>query len=269
MITIFGASGFIGSHLADKLEQLHLDFQAVRREDPPPPGNLGDVIYCIGVTADFRSRTFDTVAAHVCTLLELARNGQFESLLYLSSTRLYAANDSTDEEQALRVSPRNPDDLYNISKAMGESIALNCGRPARVVRIANVYGPDFTSDNFLPSILKQAASGETIVLQTAPESAKDYISIADVVDGLIQIATKGRQQIYNLASGVNVTHSQIAETLRRSAGCAVEFASAAPEIKSPPINIDRMRSEFNFAPASILDDLPQLVQMYRANRSQT
>ena len=266
MITILGASGFIGSQLADKLTQLHLDFQAVRRGDPLPPGNLGDVIYCIGVTADFRSRTFATVESHVCALLELARNSKFESLLYLSSTRLYAANDATDEEQPLRVSPRNPDDLYNISKAMGESITLNCGRPARVARLANVYGPDFTSDNFLPGILKQAAQGETIVLQTAPESAKDYISIADVVDGLIQIATRGQQQIYNLASGVNVSHREIAETLRRTAGCAVEFASAAPEIKSPPINIDRMRSEFNFAPASLLHDLPQLVQLYQANR---
>jgi nucleoside-diphosphate-sugar epimerase len=266
MITILGASGFIGSQLADKLTQLHLDFQPVRRHDPLPPGNLGDVIYCIGVTADFRSRAFDTVESHVCALLDLARNGNFESLLYLSSTRLYAANDATDEEQPLRVSPRNPDDLYNISKAMGESIALNCGRPARVARIANVYGPDFNSDNFLPSILKQAAKGETIVLQTAPESAKDYISIADVVDGLIQIATRGQQQIYNLASGVNVSHRELAETLRRTAGCAVEFATAAPEIKSPPINIDRMRGEFNFAAASILDDLPQLVQLYQANR---
>ncbi|HSK62685.1 MAG TPA: NAD(P)-dependent oxidoreductase [Pyrinomonadaceae bacterium] len=269
MITILGASGFIGSHLADKLGQLHFDVHAIRRGEPIPQRNLGDVIYCIGVTADFRSRTFATVESHVCALLDVARTCNFESLLYLSSTRLYAGNDSTAEEQPLRVRPHNPDDLYNISKAMGESIALNCGRPARVARIANVYGPDFTSANFLPSILKQAASGETIVLQTAPESAKDYISVADVVDGLIQIATKGQQQIYNLASGVNVSHREIAETLQRSTGCAVEFATAAPEIKSPPINIDRMRSEFNFAAASILDDLPQLVQLYRANRSHT
>ncbi len=269
MITVLGASGFIGSHLANKLAQFEVEFQTIGRSEPLPAGNLGHVVYCIGLTADFRSRLFDTVEAHVCTLLELVRKCRFDSLLYLSSTRLYAAGDSTDEEQSLCVAPRDQSDLYNISKVMGESIALNSGRPARVVRIANVYGPDFASDNFLPSLLKRAVSGERIVLQTAPDSAKDYISITDVVDGLIRIVNRGQDQIYNLASGINVSHAQLAERLRSLTGCTFEFTPGAPAISRPQININRMRAEFSFAPASVLDDLPKLVQLYEGNRSRT
>src|ERR1041384_6411865 len=78
MITVLGASGFIGSHLLARLRKLKLQCQGVGRNNPLPDGNLGNAVYCIGVTADFRSRLFDTVDAHVCKLLEGVRNCEFE-----------------------------------------------------------------------------------------------------------------------------------------------------------------------------------------------
>lgn len=266
MFTILGASGFIGSRLAQRLDALGLDYQGAGRQDVLPAESLGNVIYCIGLTADFRSRPFDTVEAHVCKLLEVVRKCQFDSLLYLSSTRLYnARDDSTTEDNALRIAPLNPSDLYNVSKAMGESIVLNCGRPARVARISNVYGCDFTSNNFLSSIIKDSVIRRKIVLQTSAPSAKDYIAVDDVVDGLVAIATRGKEQIYNLASGVNVSNGQLAETLRGLTGCAVEFLPGASLVTFPPINIDRMQAEFSFNPSLVLDDMPHLIDLYRRN----
>lgn len=263
MITILGASGFIGSHLAKRLQQYKLKFQAVKRNAPVPAGNLGNVIYCIGVTADFRSKPFETVDAHVCTLLDFVSRHEFDSLLYLSSTRLYAGGDSTAEDEELRVRPQSANDLYNLSKLMGESIALNCGRTGRVARIANVYGPDFKSDNFLPSILRQAASGGKIVFETAPDSEKDYVWVHEVVENLIWIAAQGKQQIYNVASGMNVSNAQLAVRLQQLTGCEIEFASGAPAIKYPRINIDRVRGEFGIVPSSVLSDLDWLLQSYK------
>src|SRR5687767_2338509 len=167
MITILGASGFIGSLMAKRLQQYKLEFQSVKRNEVIPAGNLGNVIYCIGVTADFRSKPFETVDAHVCTLLDLVRRHEFDSLLYLSSTRLYEGNDSTDEQEALRVRPQSANDLYNLSKMMGESITLNCGRTGRVARIANVYGADFPSENFLRSLFRRSDHEGRMVLKAA------------------------------------------------------------------------------------------------------
>ena len=267
MITILGASGFIGSLLARRLQQYKLEFQAVKRHEVIPSGNLGNVIYCIGVTADFRSKPFETIDAHVCTLLDFVRAHEFDSLLYLSSTRLYAGHDSSDEDEPLRVRPQTANDLYNISKLMGESIALNCGRTGRVARIANVYGDDFTSDNFLPSILRQAVNGEKIVLQTAPDSEKDYVWIHEVVENLIWIAAEGKQQIYNVASGMNVSNRGLAAKLQQLTGCEIKFAPDAPAIKYPQINIARVRGEFGIVPSSLLNDLPWLVQLYKEKSS--
>lgn len=267
MITVLGADGFIGSQLVRKLVTDGVDHQAIGRNDPLPGGNLGDVIYCIGLTADFRTRLLQTVESHVCYLLDLVRGQEFNSLLYLSSTRVYAGSDSTNEEESLLVKPQSQDDLYNLSKVMGESVVLNCGRHTRVARISNVYGPDFNSENFLSTILRQSVNSEEIVLETAPDSAKDYVNVSDVVDGLIKLATAGRERIYNLGSGLNVSHTELTQKLQDLTGCVVEFAPNAPTVQFPPINIQRMRHEFNFAPSFILDDLVHLVPLYRKSRT--
>jgi nucleoside-diphosphate-sugar epimerase len=266
MITVLGASGFIGSRIVKRLATLGQEHRAVRRDDALPAGSLGHVIYCIGLTADFRSRPLDTVEAHVCKLLEVLRTCEFESLLYLSSTRLYSAADSTSEETAIRIAPLDGSDLYNASKAMGESLVLNCGRAmGRVARISNVYGSDFDSDNFLSSIIRDAIVNKAIVFQTSAESAKDYISVAKVVDTLIEIATNGSERIYNLASGNNVSNGELANKLRALTGCTIQFSEPAPFVTFPPINIDRLRADFAFQPSHLLDDLPQLIDLYRHN----
>ena len=265
MITVLGASGFIGSRIVKRLETLGHEHRAVRRDDALPSGSLGHVVYCIGLTADFRSRPLDTVDAHVCKLLEVLRAGEFESLLYLSSTRLYNGADSTAEETPLRIAPLDGSDLYNASKAMGESLVLHCGRPARVARISNVYGADFASDNFLSSIIRDAVTRNEIVFQTAADSAKDYISVDNVAGSLIEIATSGKERIYNLASGSNVSNGELAEQLHALTGCAIQFSQPSPRVTFPPINIDRLRAEFDFQPSRVLDDMPQLVDLYRRN----
>lgn len=265
MITVLGASGFIGSHLIKRLEALGSEYQSVDRDDALPAGSLGHAIYCIGLTADFRSRPFDTVEAHVCKLMDLLRDGRFESLLYLSSTRLYTGADSTSEETTIRIAPLDASDLYNASKAMGESLALNCGRPTRVARISNVYGDDFNSDNFLSSIIRDAIVQKKILLHTSADSAKDYISVDNVAQALIKIATSGKERIYNLASGFNVGNGQLAEKLRELTGCAIEYSPQAPSITFPAIDVGRLRSEFDFQPSNVLVDLPHLVDLYRRN----
>ncbi len=269
LITVFGASGFIGSNLVAELRQRNAEHIALTRKDPIPQQHLGRVIYCIGVTADFRSKPFETVDAHVCKLRAILQDCEFESLTYLSSTRVYANSvGPAREEDPIVVAPADLSDLYNISKAMGESLSLNCGRSARVVRLSNVYGPDFDSENFLATIIKEAITTGQLTLNTTRDSAKDHVSIRDVVHGLIEIATRGRERIYNLASGMPVSNEELAARLGKIVNLKVEFRENASRMTFPPIAVDRMRSEFDFRPSFLLDELEGLVSLYReTNRS--
>jgi nucleoside-diphosphate-sugar epimerase len=255
--TVLGASGVIGRHLVARLRAAGETVYTPGRGEPGLYQRaLGHVIYAIGLTADFRQRPYDTVQAHVSLLAEVLQRADFSSLLYLSSTRVYARAAHGREDLPLPVQPQDPSDLYNLSKLMGESLCLSSGRAGvRVARLSNVVGgEDADSANFVPSLLREARSGR-IRLQTAADSAKDYIHIDDVADLLPRIAVHGRERLYNVASGVQTTHAQWAQQLAALTGCAVEIAPGAPTAGFAPIDITRIRTEFGYAPRPVLSVL--------------
>jgi nucleoside-diphosphate-sugar epimerase len=260
--TVLGGSGFIGSHLVAHLRSVGHECRVLGRDysselDMP----LGHVIYCVGVTGDFRWRPLETVSAHVCHLIALLERGRFDSITYLSSTRVYSTQ--TSPVSALTVDPCNPDHLYNISKLMGESTCLTRHLHSKVVRVSNVYGMELQSHNFLASIVRSAVQHGRVNLQTTMESARDYVGIDDVVRMLPEIAVRGRRRVYNLAFGTNRTTAELMEALKRETGCIVEVAPDAATIRYPDIDIVDLRQEIGFRPKDVLEALPDLVAGYR------
>lgn len=262
--TVLGARGFIGSRLLSYLrDRGHECAGVVRGDDLAARQPLGHAIYCIGVTADFRSRPFDTVRAHVCTVADVLETAQFESLLYLSSTRIYAGAAVTREDTALVASPGNPEDYYNLTKLTGEALCLASKREGvRVVRLSNVYGDDFSSSNFLPTVIRDAIVDRRVILHNSLASEKDYVSISDVVRTLPKIAVLGQHRVYNLASGVNTSNREILECISGITGCSYAEQGNASITRFPVTDISRLRTEFKFDPKPLLAELPALVKAF-------
>ena len=111
-----GSSGFIGSALSSHLksqqiECVDLDLRTEEISDK----SLGHVIYAIG-EPNFKEKPIQSIDAHVLKLEKFLQKANFESFLYLSSTRIYYGSTSTDEDSSLLVNPLKFDNLYNISK---------------------------------------------------------------------------------------------------------------------------------------------------------
>jgi nucleoside-diphosphate-sugar epimerase len=273
--TVVGGAGFIGSHLIQHFAQHGIEcFCPERGKNSIFERPLGNVIYSAGVTADSRQRPLDAIRAHVCYLVDLLQRADFDSFLYLSGTRVYVGSQTAVEEQDLVANPHRLDDIYNLSKLTGEAACLADPRAqVRVARLSNVYGANWVSQNFLDSIIKDALLTGKVALRTALDSAKDYISVQDVVRLLPRIAAGGRRRVYNVASGRNVTNGELVDSLHKLTGCQVEVVTEAPRYIFPPISIGRIRDEFEFTAASVRGDLPKLVAEYRmlaeANRPRT
>jgi nucleoside-diphosphate-sugar epimerase len=259
--TVFGSTGFIGRHLTAYLRGLgHQVLTPGRGELASLQGHLGHAIYAIGLTADFRTKPFETVRAHVTVLSDLLENAPFDSLTYLSSTRLYSGAACGRWDAAISVNSTDASDLYNLSKLMGESLCLNAGRKGtKVVRLSNVVGAgDPHSSNFLYSLIQEARNGR-ISLQSDPQSDKDYIHLDDVVEMLPRIATEGRLSTYNLASGLNLTHAAWVNALHALTGCEIHYPQGKSPVTFPPIDISALQSEFHFTPRPVLPILPNLL----------
>ena len=269
MFTVLGAGGFIGGQLAEalKAEDSDVVYAPLRQGkstiwDKVMGRDLGHVFYCIGLTANFRSRPYDTVEAHVCFLRQLLEQGRFESITYLSSTRVYEGATSTRESATLQVSPGDPGHLYNLSKLMGESLSLACGHKARVVRLSNVFGRDMPRQNFISQVLEEASNTGRVRLLTAPQSEKDFVSINDVIRWLPKIAMGGTRQIYNVASGTNTSNAEIALLLEQK-GIEVSFADNAAEWSFPIIDTSHLTQEFGTAQSSLASEFEYLFDCFK------
>jgi nucleoside-diphosphate-sugar epimerase len=133
-----------------------------------------------------------------------------------------------------------------------------------VARLSNVYGPGLQQHAFLSVVLRQAAERGRVTLESSLDSARDFVSVADVVPVLTRIALDGRERVYNVAAGAAVTNRELTEALARLTGCEVVVDPAAPRVRRPLVDVARLRDELGFAPRRLLDDLPALLEDARS-----
>ena len=265
MFTVYGGAGFIGSNLVTYLEGQGEEVYVPDRDSNPADekNNLGHVIYCIGLTADFRSRPLDTAEAHVGKLIDVLSNTDYQSFLYLSSTRLYDQANSGDEETDFLINPHDPLQIYSLTKLAGEAACLSQdNNKVRIARLSNVFGMDVESENFLMAIIGKALREDKIHLQTSRQSSKDYINIAYVVRALAHIAVAGNERVYNVAEGKNTTHAEIVDEIANITGCQLTVADGAPTITFPALSVDRLRKEFDCQQENLLGTLPSLIKAF-------
>jgi nucleoside-diphosphate-sugar epimerase len=259
--TVIGGQGFIGRALVRRLLGLGWDCWVPDRgiDWPQPVRPLGRVIYCAGMTADYLRDPAATLEAHAGLLSRVLQSAHYESLVYLSSTRLYdglvPSEVPAKEEGGLLVNPLESRHLYDLSKLAGESLChvLGEGR-ARVARLSCVYNDERDDDGFLPALLKQVATAradEELHLASSPHFSRDYVHVSDVVQALIDIALHGKQPTYNVASGQNLRNDALANMVQTHSTRRIVFdLDRAP---SPPavVSIQRLQTEFGWAPQSV------------------
>ncbi|XZF13819.1 NAD-dependent epimerase/dehydratase family protein [Chitinophagaceae bacterium MMS25-I14] len=269
MITVLGHAGFIGSQIVQELQQRNLEYFLPGRDEDLKGKNLGKVIFCIGLTADAKKKPFDTIEAHINKLSEIIRYSQFDDITYASSARVYVHGTGLASETGnIAVDVADPFELFNLTKLTAESLLRNTVPHFKSVRYANVYGLDIHSENFLTSIISEAIARGTVTLHTTPDSAKDYISLRDAASLTVDIALRGTQQIYNVASGINTTNKQITDRIAQVLNCEIVYSDQAKQIIFPPIDTAFIRREFNFRPSNpVSEDIDLLIAAFKKELS--
>ena len=224
---------------------------------------MNHVIYSLGVS-NFLKDPLEAIDAHVCILNNILKNCNFDSLLYISSGRIYYNANSTLEENPYSVNPNIKNELYNISKLQGESLCMSMNNPKiKIIRPSNVVGTNAPLNLFIPSLINEAVETGKIVLHSTLDSEKDYVYIEDLVEIIPKIISSDKYQIYNIASGYNTSSKDIVNEIIRLTNCELEIASDAKKFSSSQINIDRIKNEFNFVPTKIIDKIKDVVKFYQ------
>ncbi|MFA5158936.1 MAG: NAD(P)-dependent oxidoreductase [Candidatus Omnitrophota bacterium] len=145
------------------------------------------------------------LAKHLCTQ-------RFARVVFASSAAVYGDLSEAPhrEDEALSVSG-----AYARLKYAVEEVILR--KHQTVARIANVYGLGMSETSVLSGVMRQLGqSGPVKVKCSMP--VRDFIYVADVICGLICLATRSQYGIFNLGTGIGTSVANLARELLDIAG---------------------------------------------------
>ena len=258
-ITIFGHTGFIGRNLVLKLNKKKIFLP--KRNSLIYQSNLGHIIYCIG-SHQWRSHPYEAFNTDIAMIVNILKKNKYKSFNLISSTRIYN-NGKTNEESEINVKIQDPDNYYNCLKIYAENLVL-LNKKNKVIRVSNIFGDNYESTIFLPTIIRDSINKKKIFLYTNKKSQKDFLFVKEAADIILKIIFNGNKNVYNVAFGKNYFIKDIINKLKKITGCKIIYKSKSKIIRNSPININKIKNEFGFNPKiNILKYLEILVQEYK------
>jgi UDP-glucuronate decarboxylase len=184
--------------------------------------------------------TIDVNVAGTRRLLDLAREHEVESFVYLSSSEVYGdpppERVPTREDYRGHVSATGPRAPYDESKRLAETLCMTYfrlfGVPVKIVRPFNVYGPRLRLDDgrVIPDFLSDALAGRPVTVLSDGRARRSFCYVADFCTALLLLLVEGREgEAYNVGNDEEVTIREAAETLDALPGLGVGIRFATSE----------------------------------------
>ena len=249
-VLVTGGSGFIGSHVVDKLRAR--GYEPVIYDLRPSPWHTDSADRVDTVLGSITDREALERALHSCdavahlaavadvndvhaspedaervnargtvTVLEAARRAGVKRIVYASTIWVYSdcVDEAVDEETLLPA----PSHLYTSTKLAGE---LYCkayqelyGIDYTILRFGIPYGPRAREAAVVPAFVNKAFKGEALTLAGDGSQSRRFVYVEDLADGVaLGLNDVATNRVYNLASDENVTIKQIAETVQQLIG---------------------------------------------------
>jgi UDP-glucose 4-epimerase len=157
------------------------------------------------------------------SVLRALRSAPVESFVFASSGAVYGLGHDPWAETA----PVRPDEIYGLSKWMGERILAQFheDRPeTRVVaaRLFNTYGPRETNPHVVPDIVRAINEGRPIELGNLWPK-RDLIFVTDTADALLAVAAGAPgYEVFNVGTGVGTAIEEVVAAIEGLMGSTLE-----------------------------------------------
>ena len=171
-----------------------------------------------------RRRIFDTNLGGAINVLEAAVVQGVGTVVLAGSSSEYGFKDHSPAE----TEAPEPNSDYAAAKAAATLLAGYIGRSESLnvvtLRLYSAYGPWEEPGRLVPTLVSSALAGRLPPL-VDPDTARDFVFVADVGDAFIKAAGQANTatgQIYNLGTGRQTTLREIVETARQLFGVKEE-----------------------------------------------
>ena len=255
---VFGANGFIGTHVAAALRtgsNIEIVGAGIGR---PSPGLEEDwlgvdllsddrlethllafrpdvVVNCAGAT---EGATADLVRANVLTAARLveaiARSGVGTRLVHIGSAAEYGSGPiGRPVDEATCPSPHSPYGIVKLAATQLVAASAAAGKDAVVLRVFNARGPGMPAESMPGAALQRltdAVSCFTSRIEMGPLGAvRDFIDVRDVATAVVAACVADRLDapIVNVGSGIGHSARELLLAMAERLGFAGEISEAS------------------------------------------
>lgn len=194
---ITGGSGFIGSHLISKLEQVsaipHDNIQSTKLE----PFDQFYFLSSYGnlVSQEDEDQIYKANIEDLISVLSKVRKFKFKSFVFISTSSVMLRTQTT----------------YSRTKRAAEEILLafmeRHDLPVCIIRPFSVTGVGEQSEHLIPTLIKSGV--DKTLVNFVNDATHDFIDVEDVVDGIISLSQHGARGIFQLGTGKETTNQEV------------------------------------------------------------
>lgn len=260
MIVILGGAGFIGSHLAKRLDGYVIDNHSTGHGtadmvwDVTEPFDVaGPVSHVLNFAspaspADYLRWPVETLrvgAQGTWHGLELARRKDAVFML-ASTSEVYGDPLVNPQPESYwgNVNPVGPRGVYDEAKRYAEALTLAYDCDVRIARIFNTYGPGMRLNDgrAVPEFIRAARANKPLPVHGDGSQTRSLCFIDDMVEGLIALLRSDVSTPVNLGNPEEVTVLRLAELCQDAVGNhpGVEFKPRPvddPAVRCPDISL--------------------------------
>jgi len=229
MISVYGASGFVGSRFCDLYPSL-----VVKQDRDERKPKTKNILYLISTVDNYNVHSNITLDVEtnlkvLCEVLDFCRDSDI-IFNFISSWFVYGETELPAKEEYIC----RPTGFYSITKKAAEDLLISfCktyGVKYRILRLCNVLGVGdkkvSTKKNALSHMINSIKNNEDVYLYDDGTPIRDVMHIDDVCRAIKLICDEGNiNEIYNIGSGQPTTISAIIST-------AKEYLNSSSQIKS-------------------------------------
>jgi UDPglucose 6-dehydrogenase len=262
---VTGGSGFLGSHLVERLLDLNIDVLCLdnfltgvpenvahlqgRRgfhlqhadvtEHVAVPGSVDFVLHFASPASpvDYAEHPIQTLKVGAVGTLHTLGLAKEKGARFLLASTSEVYGDPLVHPQSERylgnVNTVGPRACYDEAKRYAEALTsayrAKHGVDSAIVRIFNTYGPRMRPDDgrAIPTFIRQALSGEAITVAGDGSQTRSVCYVDDLIDGVLRMLFSNLSGPVNLGNPHELSILQVAELVRDVAGStsAIEFVA--------------------------------------------